>query len=148
MTSGNEGGRPALLGGGPAHPGPWPTWPVHDAREREALLEVLESGKWWYGERFIEAMRAEGVPLSPGYPHPLFRNPLFQRKGEGPRYCPVSCPYYGGGVDYAVVACPNAERACREVAWLPQWALLGCEADMEAIITAARKIRSQAPALA
>jgi len=111
-------------------------------------IRVVEGEFGLSRERFIEAMRAEGVPLSPGYPHPLYRNPLFRRKGEGPRYCPVSCPYYGGSVDYGVVECPNAERACREVAWLPQWVLLAGEADMEAIITAARRTRFHAPALA
>jgi len=32
----------------------WPSWPVWDNREREGLLAVLESGKWWYGERVRE----------------------------------------------------------------------------------------------
>ncbi|HPD14535.1 MAG TPA: DegT/DnrJ/EryC1/StrS family aminotransferase [Planctomycetota bacterium] len=98
-------------------------------------------------ERFIEAMRAEGVPCGPGYPHPLYRNPLFQRKGTGPAYCPVSCPYYGREMDYTKVVCPNAERACREVVWLSQSMLLGTEADMHAIVAAARKIRRHAERL-
>jgi dTDP-4-amino-4,6-dideoxygalactose transaminase len=29
----------------------WPQWPIFGAAEREALNEVLESGKWWYGEQ-------------------------------------------------------------------------------------------------
>ncbi len=29
----------------------WPTWPVHDELEEQAVLEVLRSGKWWFGER-------------------------------------------------------------------------------------------------
>lgn len=29
----------------------WPEWPIHDETEREALLQVLESGKWLFGER-------------------------------------------------------------------------------------------------
>ena len=29
----------------------WPTWPVFDDAERSAMNEVLESGKWWYGDR-------------------------------------------------------------------------------------------------
>ena len=29
----------------------WPSWPVHDATEETALLEVLRSGKWWFGEK-------------------------------------------------------------------------------------------------
>lgn len=45
---------PALLGGPPACPGPWPAWPVFDDTERRALLEVLESGQWWYGARVRE----------------------------------------------------------------------------------------------
>ena len=28
---------------------PWPLWPIHDERERENLLGVLDSGAWWYG---------------------------------------------------------------------------------------------------
>jgi dTDP-4-amino-4,6-dideoxygalactose transaminase len=26
---------------------PWPVWPVYDATEEQALLDVLHSGKWW-----------------------------------------------------------------------------------------------------
>jgi dTDP-4-amino-4,6-dideoxygalactose transaminase len=44
----------ALFGGPPACPHPWPTWPVFDNRERQLLNAVLESGKWWYGERVRE----------------------------------------------------------------------------------------------
>jgi dTDP-4-amino-4,6-dideoxygalactose transaminase len=29
----------------------WPQWPVHDQTEETALLEVLRTGKWWFGER-------------------------------------------------------------------------------------------------
>ncbi|MCY3832250.1 MAG: DegT/DnrJ/EryC1/StrS family aminotransferase [Chloroflexi bacterium] len=37
----------AILGGAPAKSKPFPTWPIFDEREREALNEVLESGLWW-----------------------------------------------------------------------------------------------------
>jgi dTDP-4-amino-4,6-dideoxygalactose transaminase len=30
---------------------PWPSWPVFDDRERTALIDVLESGEWFYGDR-------------------------------------------------------------------------------------------------
>ena len=92
-------------------------------------------------EKFIEALNAEGIPASPGYPFPLYRNPLFERRGEGPRYCPLSCPYYGKEVDYTKVHCPNTEQVCREVVWLPQTVLLGSKEDMEDIIRAVRKLR-------
>jgi len=92
-------------------------------------------------EKFIEALVAEGIPASPGYPFPLYRNPLFERRGEGPRYCPLSCPYYGKEMDYTKVHCPNTEQVCREVVWLPQTVLLGSKEDMEDIIRAVRKLR-------
>ena len=37
----------ALLGGSPTKTKPFPTWPQFDERERQALLEVLESRVWW-----------------------------------------------------------------------------------------------------
>src|SRR5687768_6590704 len=43
--------RLALHGGEPAAKREWPAWPVWDDAERTALLDVLESGKWWFGER-------------------------------------------------------------------------------------------------
>lgn len=48
-----EHARLALHGGTPVRGVEkcWTSWPVHGDAERTALLEVLESGKWWYGER-------------------------------------------------------------------------------------------------
>lgn len=46
--------RPVLLGGSPVCTRPWPRWPMFDARERQRLQAVLESGQWWYGERVRE----------------------------------------------------------------------------------------------
>jgi dTDP-4-amino-4,6-dideoxygalactose transaminase len=43
----------AILGGQPVRAKPFPSWPVFDQNEEEALLEVLRSGKWWqfsYGQ--------------------------------------------------------------------------------------------------
>ncbi len=37
----------AAAGGVPVRTTPFPAWPVHDNRERELLLEVLDSGDWW-----------------------------------------------------------------------------------------------------
>lgn len=52
--------RPALLGGRPVRGTPFAAWPVADAREERALLDVLHGGKWYRGEgktvsRFEEA---------------------------------------------------------------------------------------------
>ena len=43
--------RLAIQGGKPMCDFDWPAWPVHDQAEESALLEVLRSGEWWYGER-------------------------------------------------------------------------------------------------
>ena len=50
----------ALVGGPPTKSKPFPAWPVHDERERAALLEVLESGVWWRtpGTKVLEFERA------------------------------------------------------------------------------------------
>ncbi len=46
----------ALLGGTPVRDSQksWPSWPIFDQTERQALLEVFDSGKWWYGERVAQ----------------------------------------------------------------------------------------------
>jgi dTDP-4-amino-4,6-dideoxygalactose transaminase len=55
-----KSGTPALLGGKPAVSNPFPTWPVFDAAEEQALLATLRSGHWFRGsgqqvERFETA---------------------------------------------------------------------------------------------
>ncbi|MDP6438927.1 MAG: DegT/DnrJ/EryC1/StrS family aminotransferase [Candidatus Brocadiia bacterium] len=93
-------------------------------------------------DRFIETLVAEGIPAGHEYPHPLYRNPLFQRaKEQGPGFCPWSCPFYGEAVDYTQVNCPGAERLCREAVWIGHPVLLGDEGDMQDIIAAIRKVR-------
>jgi dTDP-4-amino-4,6-dideoxygalactose transaminase len=37
----------AVHGGMPIRTDPYPSWPVQDDRERELLLDVLDSGRWW-----------------------------------------------------------------------------------------------------
>jgi dTDP-4-amino-4,6-dideoxygalactose transaminase len=37
----------AVNGGTPVRTAPFPAWPAYDERERELLLEVLESRRWW-----------------------------------------------------------------------------------------------------
>ena len=45
----NGVGEPALLGGRPVRTEAFPSWPIADAREEQALLGVLRSGKWGRG---------------------------------------------------------------------------------------------------
>jgi dTDP-4-amino-4,6-dideoxygalactose transaminase len=41
--------RPAVLGGAPVRTAAFPSWPVQDSREEQALVSVLKSGKWGRG---------------------------------------------------------------------------------------------------
>lgn len=41
--------RPAALGGAKARTTRWPSWPVFDKKEEEALLATLRSGHWYRG---------------------------------------------------------------------------------------------------
>jgi dTDP-4-amino-4,6-dideoxygalactose transaminase len=54
----------AMLGGKPVRSRPFPDWPVFDAGEERALLEVLRSGRWWrytMGEAVQAAAAADGA---------------------------------------------------------------------------------------
>ena len=47
----NASDTPAIVGGTPVRDiaqKPWPVWPIYDAADERALLEVLHSGVWWY----------------------------------------------------------------------------------------------------
>lgn len=84
---------------------------------------------------FVEALRAEGIPISAGYTVPLYRQPMFLNKAFGP-YAAA-----GAHMDYARVRCPVAERICRkEGCWLTQNLLLGTTDDMDDIADAVRKL--------
>ncbi|KYH37981.1 MAG: hypothetical protein AYL29_001630 [Candidatus Bathyarchaeota archaeon B24] len=88
--------------------------------------------------KLAEAMRAEGIPLSPGYSRPLYREPYLSYYAK----CPLSCPYYGKKVDYSKLKLPVTERACYvEGVWLPQYVLLGSKDDMDDIVAAFEKIK-------
>lgn len=57
--SGSTASKLAVKGGPPVRDPEktWPSWPIFNDAEREALNEVLESGKWWYGERVAQFER-------------------------------------------------------------------------------------------
>ena len=88
--------------------------------------------------KLAEAVRAEGIPLSPGYSTPLYKAPYLSYYAK----CPLSCPYYGKKVDYSKLKLPVTERACYvEGVWLPQYVLLGSKDDMDDIVAAFEKIK-------
>jgi dTDP-4-amino-4,6-dideoxygalactose transaminase len=91
-------------------------------------------------KKFIEALQAEGVQASLPYPHPLYKNPLFLRKGNGAQYCPVSCPYYGREMDYGKVCCPITEQLLSDTVWISHTSLLAEENAIRDMAIAIRKV--------
>lgn len=51
----------AIKGGKPLRKKPFPSWPVHDEREVKAVIEVINSGKWWRGAYSATELGAEKV---------------------------------------------------------------------------------------
>jgi dTDP-4-amino-4,6-dideoxygalactose transaminase len=74
-------------------------------------------------ERFVEALRAEGIPCSTGYAQPLYKQP------------PLAKPHS------RILPCPVAEQACREAVWLTQNLLLAEPDAMEQVGRAIIKVR-------
>ena len=99
-------------------------------------------------EWFLRALRAEGVPCSPGYTTPLYRmNAVVNERLKWAtiaRDCgrPVALP-----ATAEEEALPVTEKACgEEGVWLTQNVLLGAEADMGQIVEAVAKVQRQAAA--
>ena len=81
-------------------------------------------------ETFVEALAAEGIPCSAGYPYPLYKNVVFEN------------------FDLGEVDCPEAERMCRDTFWLSHEVLLASPDRVTDAISAIRKIAASAKHLA
>ena len=87
-------------------------------------------------KEFAELLAAEGVPCFMGYPEPIYRQPVFQKKNFFSYVIPDS-------VSYTDVSCPVCEEACHERGmWISQNVFLGERKDMEMIAEAIRKIKA------
>jgi len=84
---------------------------------------------------FAKMLAAEGVPCFIGYPQPLYKQPLFQKKN-------FMCYAIPPEVDYTKDCCPETEKACYEEAvWIFQNTLLGTKEDMNKFAEAIIKIQ-------
>ena len=89
-------------------------------------------------QQFLQAVQAEGVPCSPGYTLPLYRQEMFTKLRFGPY---TGYRHGRGTIDYAKSDCPVCERACAgEACWLTQNMLLGTRRDMDDIVRALSKV--------
>ena len=92
--------------------------------------------------RFAQMLAAEGVPCFMGYPQPLYKQPLFQKKN-------FMCYAIPEEVDYTNVSCPVTEKACYEEAvWIMQHSLLGTKEDMDKFAEAIIKIQKAVKSVA
>jgi dTDP-4-amino-4,6-dideoxygalactose transaminase len=95
---------------------------------------------------FVAALDREGIPCDGRFYEPVYRSDLFHAT-------PEDFPQLRIGrekpVDYAGCRCPVSERAAyEESVWLPQFLLLGEEADVEDIARAVAKVTANLEELA
>jgi dTDP-4-amino-4,6-dideoxygalactose transaminase len=85
-----------------------------------SMVHIAESGV--PRDNFVAALAAEGLPVTTGYPQPIYRNQLFK------------------GRLHTVLPCPVAEAYCKSSVWLPQNALLADDQWIEEAVTAIQKV--------
>jgi dTDP-4-amino-4,6-dideoxygalactose transaminase len=89
-------------------------------------------------DRFVEALRAEGVPCGAGYGLPLYRQPAFRRESVGRWLSESSKPW----PDYESMYLPASEHFCaEEQVTLPHQVLLADRSGMQCIVDAVAKIK-------
>ena len=124
-------GVPAILGGIPVcDAAAWPRWPQWDDGERQRLLEVLDSGRWWTGDGDVAARFAgefatyhnaeHGIPVTNGT-HTLEAALAACGVGDGDEVIVPACTFVAtAGAVLAVNATPvivdvDADSLCIDV---------------------------------
>ena len=114
------------------------SWHIYSARYAPDEFEGVPR------ERFLQALRAEGVPASGGYTEPVYRNPVFQNDWKAGSYRPFAWNTMDDAPDYGSLHLPNVEKACKDRIWLSQTVLLTSEAKMKDLCLAFEKVRAHA----
>ena len=91
-------------------------------------------------DKFLEALKAEGFTMYPGYTTPLYKQPLFQQRAFGPSWVGDK---FGRKIDYTKVHCPVAEKLASEerITLSNEFNLMGTEEDMHGLADAIIKIQ-------
>jgi len=87
-------------------------------------------------EKFVEALRAEGVPAGVGYGMPLYRQPAFRKERLKDAISKGVKP-----PDYENLYLPNAEDFARREVTLPHYLLLGEKDAVDLIVSSIEKIK-------
>ena len=96
--------------------------------------------------QFVKALRAEGIPCTPGYT-PLNKEAFLRDTLESRGYQRV-VPVERLRAYWESNRCPENDRLCEEAVWFGQTVLLAKRTDMDQIAQAVRKIRANAGELA
>lgn len=97
--------------------------------------------------KFLDALKAEGVPCSDGY-RPLNKMPFLKNTFESKYYKKFYSPEKLDYLKYMESnSCPLNDQLCEEAVWIPQNILLGSQSDMRQIALAIRKIHQHAEEL-
>jgi dTDP-4-amino-4,6-dideoxygalactose transaminase len=96
--------------------------------------------------RFLEALRAEGIPASNGYT-PLNKEAFLRTALASKGFRRIYPKEILDGWEERT-QCPANDQLCQEAVWLTQSMFLGPRRDMEQIAVAVRKIHAHAGALA
>lgn len=92
----------------------------------------------------LQAMQAEGAPVKPTYPCPLYRNSVFLDYCEAMK----QAKNWRATQDYSRLKLPECERACRDGIWISHNAFLGDRQDVVDLLAALEKVQRLAPDLA
>jgi dTDP-4-amino-4,6-dideoxygalactose transaminase len=124
--------------------------PPQPGLERETIYNFLfqyrPSGPAPSRDLFVAALEAEGVPCDGRFYEPVYRSDLFYATPEN---CPQLAANRREPMDYSRCQCPVSERAAyQEAVWLPQFLLIGDEADARDVAQAVEKVVSNLGELA
>ncbi len=87
---------------------------------------------------FVAALEAEGIPCDGRFYEPVYQSELFH---PTPENCPQLVVGRDQPMDYSQCHCPVSEKAAyEESVWLPQFLLIGDEADVRDVVGAIEKV--------
>ncbi|HTL55697.1 MAG TPA: DegT/DnrJ/EryC1/StrS family aminotransferase [Candidatus Limnocylindrales bacterium] len=118
--------------------------PPQPGLERETIYNYVfqyrPSGPAPSRDLFVAALDAEGVPSDGRFYEPVYHSDLFYATPEN---CPQLVVNREQPMDYSKCKCAVSERAAYdESVWLPQFLLIGDEADVQDIARAVEKVVS------
>ncbi len=99
--------------------------------------------------KILAALRAEGIPVSGGYPRLMYENPIFIKKvAYGKEQCPWSCHLYNQTREYKQGDCPVAENFIKKrFIWFYNINRPNGIDEMKDVVNAFKKVFSEIEAL-